>query len=117
VQVHGTTARVSAGAGEPDAGGKRSIANFHLRQIQIASGQDLHPQDLHPQDLHPKTCIPRPASQGLHPREMTSALSRAEVVSRPNTQSVSGPFQIAINIDLRQSINRTPDGVDGASHA
>src|SRR6201988_1425038 len=34
---------------------KRSIANFHLSQIQIASGQDLHP------------------------REMTSALSRAEV--------------------------------------
>jgi hypothetical protein len=41
--------------------------------------------------------------QDLHPREMTSALSRAEAISRPDTQSVSWPFQIAINIDLRQS--------------
>jgi hypothetical protein len=34
---------------------------------------------------------------------MTSAFSRAEVTSRPDTQSASWPFQIAINIDLRQS--------------
>ena len=70
---------------------KWSIAHFHLSQIQITSGQDLHP------------------------REMTSALSRAEVILRPDAQSVRCP--IAINIDLRQSINRTPDGVAAASHA
>jgi hypothetical protein len=37
----------------------------HLSQIQIPWGQDLHPG------------------------EMTSGLSRAEVISRPDTQSVS----------------------------
>jgi hypothetical protein len=63
----------------------------HSSQIQIASGQDLQPG------------------------EMTSALSRAEVILRPDAQSVRCP--IAINIDPRQSINRTPDGVAGASHA
>jgi hypothetical protein len=67
------------------------IANFYLSQIQIASGQDQHPG------------------------KMASALSRAEVILRPNAQSVRCP--IAINVDLRQSINRTPDGVAGASHA
>jgi len=75
VQVHGTTARVSAGAenrmlaekthSDSEKCQKRSIANFHLSQIQIASGQDLHP------------------------REMTSTLSRAEIISRPDIQSVS----------------------------
>jgi hypothetical protein len=70
---------------------KRPIANFHLSQIPIASGQDLQPG------------------------EMTSALSRAEAILWPDAQSVRCP--IAINIDLRQSINRTPDGVAGASHA
>jgi hypothetical protein len=72
--------------GEPDAGGKRtavaaqgigSDGGIHLSQIQIASGQDPHPG------------------------KMSSALSRAEVISRPDTQFVSCPFQIAINIDLR----------------
>jgi hypothetical protein len=42
---------------------KPSIANFRLSQIQIASGQDLHLE------------------------EMTSALSRTEVTSRPDAQS------------------------------
>jgi hypothetical protein len=68
VQVHGTTARVSAGAenrmlAEKTHSGsekcqKRSIANFHLTQIQIASG---------------KTHIQKNCPQ----------LSRSEVISRP----------------------------------
>src|SRR6266851_8389138 len=43
----------------------RSIANFHLSQIQIASGQDPHLG------------------------ELTSALSRAEVISRPPILNMS----------------------------
>jgi hypothetical protein len=44
---------------------QRSIANFHLSQIQIASGQDPYPG------------------------ELTSALSRAEVISRPPILNLS----------------------------
>src|SRR5467141_2512295 len=44
---------------------KRSIANFHLSQIQIASGQDPHPG------------------------ELTSALSRRGHLAATDTQSVS----------------------------
>ena len=73
------------------AKGIGSDGRTHLSQIQIASGQDEHPG------------------------KMASALSRAEVILWPDAQSVRCP--IAINIDLRQSINRTPDGVAGASHA
>jgi len=72
--VDGTTAWVSAGAenrmlakktySSSENCQKRSI-HFHLCPNQIASEQDLHP------------------------REMTSALAHAEVISRSDTQSVS----------------------------
>jgi hypothetical protein len=75
-------------------GQKWSIANFHLCQIQIASGQDLQPGEM-----------------------ALSALSRrGHLTARYSICQLPGPDR-AINIDLRQFINRTPDGVAGASHA
>src|SRR5439155_2849628 len=73
---------------------KRSIANFQLCQIQIASEQDLQPG------------------------EMTlSALSRrGHLAARYSICQLPVPDR-AINIDLRQFISRTPDGVAGASHS
>jgi hypothetical protein len=66
---------------------------FAFTQVQIASGKTRIQKD----------CPP--------------ALSLRGHLAATDTQSVSWPFEIAINIDLRQSINRTPDGVAGASHA
>jgi hypothetical protein len=53
---------------------------------------------------HPFKQIQIGSRQELQPGQMTSAFSRAEVILRPDAQSVRCP--IAINIDLRQSINR-----------
>jgi len=66
------------------------MGGTHSSQIQIASGQDLQPGEM--------------TSAPLAPRSSCGRMRICQMADRDRH-------------DLRQSINRTPDGVAGASHA
>jgi hypothetical protein len=95
--------------GEPDTGGKthsgsekcqkRSIANFHLSQIQIASGQDLHPREMTSAFFAPRSSL----GQILNLSADRSRSRSTSIYDSPSTAHLTGlevPAMLGVHASL-----------------